>query len=692
MSVEVVEAKPTESTPWAMRSLYGVPPMISLLTWFGLKSPVMPANRYTSDSPTVLENVTESPTSRGMARSTALFASVLLCTYNSFRLQVFDLPSPVAQLGEYLLRVLSEFGGQDAQRRRLAVVADRVGEHSHLASPRVLESHYRLIVDYLRILLDILVVVYRREPDADLIEHPKPVLRRSRPDVSRYVGVHLFPSAELILLGPLVKGIVPERLGQLLRRRKRDADVAVGRLEDAVGCLVEPRGDARLAAVVQLSVEVVDERFDLQVQRRVQQVAVDSFPLTRVPPFVEGGKDAQSSEHRRMLVDDRGADQSRRVALAAVDRRQAAHCLAQEVLARPVSVRAVRAVPREGAVYEVGLLLGDLLVAEAQTLHSARPVVLDDDVGIADQTPHDLLPPRGAQVHAQAALVAPAEEEEDANPVQISLSPRPVSLPGPLCRLNLDNVGPEVGQDLDGGGALQKVCEAEDLYPVQHRLYGPFREWPANRGEHTSYTSTSSPVPGAPSKRGSRFSKKAVIPSSQSSLLKTWSLRSSVSLPEYRAVVFRAQEKSRPMHFTERFGPMNHQGSKHRPLVSHCIPRPNLKPVESEAGVCNANCSSRVSRGLRRVAPCARLAVWLLSRRAGSSPSPGRRCAGVGDGRGPRRSCPGWPAPPSSCCARRGTARRRSPAPRGRPWRPPYGLPPGRRGLWPRTSPRADRL
>src|SRR5215208_8319849 len=128
MSVEVVEAKPMESTPWAMRSLYGVPPMISLLTWLGLKSPVMPANRYTSDSPTVLENVTESPTSRGMARCTVFSASVLLCTYYSFRFQVFYLPCPVAQLGEYLLRVLSEFGGQDAKRRRLPVVTHRVGE------------------------------------------------------------------------------------------------------------------------------------------------------------------------------------------------------------------------------------------------------------------------------------------------------------------------------------------------------------------------------------------------------------------------------------------------------------------------------------------------------------------------------------------------------------------------------------
>src|SRR5688500_532532 len=200
-----------------------------------------------------------------MVRSPASSASVLLCTYNSFRFQVFDLPLLVAQLGEYLLRVLPEFGGQHAQRRRLPVVADGVGEHPHLASPRVLEGHYRLIVDDLRVLLDVLVVVDRRVPDTDLVEHPKPVLRRSGPDVSRYVGVNLFPPAELVLLTPLAEGVVPERFGHLLRRRQRDADVAVRRLEDAVWRLVEPRGDARLAAVVKLSVEVVDERLYLKI-------------------------------------------------------------------------------------------------------------------------------------------------------------------------------------------------------------------------------------------------------------------------------------------------------------------------------------------------------------------------------------------------------------------------------------------
>src|SRR5215218_7213688 len=128
-----------------------------------------------------------------MALSTGFSASVLLCTHYSFRFQVFDLPLPVAQLGEYLLRVLSEFGGQHAQRRRLPVVADRVGEHPYLPRPLVLEGNYRLVMDDLRILLDILVVVDRRVPDANLVEDPGPVLRRSRPDVPRYVGIHLFP-------------------------------------------------------------------------------------------------------------------------------------------------------------------------------------------------------------------------------------------------------------------------------------------------------------------------------------------------------------------------------------------------------------------------------------------------------------------------------------------------------------------
>jgi hypothetical protein len=41
-----------------------------------------------------------------------------------------------------------------------------------------------------------------------------------------------------------------------------------------------------------------------------------------------------------------------------------------------------------------------------------------------------------------------------------------VALPGSFGRFDLYDVGPEVGQDLDSGGALQEVREAKDLYPV----------------------------------------------------------------------------------------------------------------------------------------------------------------------------------------------------------------------------------
>src|SRR5215216_2085861 len=169
--------------------------------------------------------------------------SPFLCTYNSFRFKLVDLFCAVADFGQYLLRVLSEFGGQDAQRRRLAVVADRVGEHPHLPGFRMIEGHYRLIVDHLRVLLDLVVGVHRCVPDADLIEHPEPMLRGFPTEMPRYVSVHLFSLAELVFLGPLSKRLVPERLRHLLPRPKRHAAVAVGFRKDAAWGLVKPRAE-----------------------------------------------------------------------------------------------------------------------------------------------------------------------------------------------------------------------------------------------------------------------------------------------------------------------------------------------------------------------------------------------------------------------------------------------------------------
>src|SRR3712207_8225437 len=99
--------------------------MISSLMWLGLKSPVMPANKYTSDSPTVLLNETESPTSSGMTLLVdfilSRFGSSILDTYGSFRLQLVYGFLFVAKLVEDLFRVLPYRGGQDAKIGRAHV-------------------------------------------------------------------------------------------------------------------------------------------------------------------------------------------------------------------------------------------------------------------------------------------------------------------------------------------------------------------------------------------------------------------------------------------------------------------------------------------------------------------------------------------------------------------------------------------
>ena len=58
--------------PWAMRRPYRVAFMYSSSTWFGLKSPEMPAKRYTSVSPTVFRTVTVFPMVRAAIASAAV--------------------------------------------------------------------------------------------------------------------------------------------------------------------------------------------------------------------------------------------------------------------------------------------------------------------------------------------------------------------------------------------------------------------------------------------------------------------------------------------------------------------------------------------------------------------------------------------------------------------------------------------
>src|SRR3712207_9226973 len=91
-------------------------------------------------------NEIESPISSGMTPPSLCPASVLLCTHDSFRLQLVDRFGLVAQLGENLFGLFPQVGGQAAQGRRLSVVADRVGENPHRPGFRMLEGDRKSVV------------------------------------------------------------------------------------------------------------------------------------------------------------------------------------------------------------------------------------------------------------------------------------------------------------------------------------------------------------------------------------------------------------------------------------------------------------------------------------------------------------------------------------------------------------------
>lgn len=173
-----------------------------------------------------------------------------------------------------------------------------------------------------------------------------------------------------------------------------------------------------------------------------------------------------------MLVDDGRTHQGRRVTLAPVLHGETAGRLDQKILTGSLLVWPPRFVARERAVNDTWVCLRDGFVAETQTLHRARLEVLYNHVGLGEHAPDDLLALLGAQIDAQAPLVAARQQEEDALPVQVRLGSRPVALVATAGRLYLDDVRPEVSEDLGRRWSLQIVREAEYLDPFEH---GPTR-------------------------------------------------------------------------------------------------------------------------------------------------------------------------------------------------------------------------
>jgi hypothetical protein len=125
---------------------------------------------------------------------------------------------------------------------------------------------------------------------------------------------------------------------------------------------------------------------------------------------------------------------------------------------KPVLER-FRQIALERAVHNVRRERCHARVVEAEPPEQARPEVLDQDIGPADQPPRHIPAGQRRRIQGKAALVAAIVGEE----------PGCGALEGPgaitLGWLDLDDVGTEVGQDEAAGRPHHHLAEFDDAHP-----------------------------------------------------------------------------------------------------------------------------------------------------------------------------------------------------------------------------------
>ena len=130
----------------------------------------------------------------------------------------------------------------------------------------------------------------------------------------------------------------------------------------------------------------------------------------------------------------------------------------------PVGGPAVLAVARDRAVDDVGPAGGDLLVADAEAGGDAGPEVLDDHVAALGQIEDQVDALGSGQVDRQEPLahVLAGEQHRQAAPAGVAGAQQVA-----LGRLDLEHLGPEVGQHPGARRAGHDPGEVEDPDPLQ---------------------------------------------------------------------------------------------------------------------------------------------------------------------------------------------------------------------------------
>jgi hypothetical protein len=115
---------------------------------------------------------------------------------------------------------------------------------------------------------------------------------------------------------------------------------------------------------------------------------------------------------------------------------------------------------------EAGVDLLELVEAQPPLLERPGPEVLDDGVALGDEVEQELLALLRAEVQGDAALVARDQRPPQRLAVEVLLTPAPHRV-RPVRRLDLDDLGAEVGDQPAGEWAREQRSQLDDANPLQ---------------------------------------------------------------------------------------------------------------------------------------------------------------------------------------------------------------------------------
>ena len=202
---------------------------------------------------------------------------------------------------------------------------------------------------------------------------------------------------------------------------------------------------------------------DRQAERAFKQRRIDVLTGAAVFPADYGAQDRVRGKQAGAEVGDGHAGFHRRAAGVSGHAHDARHRLRDQVESRPRRPRTGLAEARDAGVHQARIDFAQCRVIDLQARCDARPVVLHQDVGAANELVEDLAARGALQVDFDAALVAVERQEAAAVRALEAKTHRTARLVALAGRLDLDDVGAHVAEQHAAERPRHHLADVEDL-------------------------------------------------------------------------------------------------------------------------------------------------------------------------------------------------------------------------------------